>query len=109
MMMTSSPRTRGTALLAAALALTACTKGGREDYVKDADTGAAAPATVQTVNSPTTPDSTAGVSRRTGVPQAAGDTNASGVNKGTIQSNDNTRSVPGAATGAPTTPAPRTP
>lgn len=97
--------TRAAALLATVTALAACTKGGREDYVKDGDTGTASPATVQTVNTPTTPDSTAGVSRRTGAPGAAGDTNASGVGKGTIQSNDQTRSVPGAATGVP----PKTP
>jgi len=95
---------RSAALLAAATALAACTKGGREDYAKDGDTGAASPAAAQTVNSPASPDSTAGVSRRTGVPSSAGDTNTA-AGKGTIQSNENTRSVPGAATGAP----PKTP
>lgn len=103
--MTHSTLARGLALLAA-LALAACTKGGREDYVKDADSGAASPATVQTVNSPNAPDSTAGVSQRAGVPAAAGDTNAA-RNTGTIQSNPNTRAVPGAATGA--APTPKTP
>jgi hypothetical protein len=97
---------RQLAALLVAAALVACSpgNGGREDYVKDGDTGTAAPATVQTVNNPSGPDSTAGVSRRTGDQGRAGDTTASGVEKGTIQSNDNTKSVPGAATGAPTTP-----
>jgi hypothetical protein len=96
---------RSAALLAAATtALAACTTGGREDYVKDGDSGAAAPAATQTVNAPVAPDSTAGVSRRTGVPSSAGDTNTA-TGKGTIQTNDNTRGVPGAATGAP----PKTP
>ncbi len=96
---------RGAVLLAAAATLAACTQGGREDYVKDGDSGAASPAAVQTVNAPQTADSTAGVSRRTGVPGAAGDTTGSGVQKGTIGTNDNTRSVPGAATGTvPKTP-----
>ena len=94
---------RGLTLLGAAAALAACTAGGREDYVKDGDTGAAAPATVQTVNQPTAPDSTAGVSRRTGTPGSIGDTNSAGIQKGTIGTNDNTRAVPGAATGAPPT------
>jgi hypothetical protein len=92
---------RGFTLLGAAAALAACTAGGRDDYVKDGDTGAAAPATVQTVNQPTAPDSTAGVSRRTGTPGNAGDTNTAPTPKGTIGTNDNTRAVPGAATGAP--------
>lgn len=93
---------RALSLGAVATALSACVaEGGRGDYAKDGDSGAAAPATVQTVNAPQTADSTAGVSRRTGAPGAAGDTNASGVNKGTIGTNDNTRAVPGAATGNP--------
>ena len=100
--MTSPILSRGAAALLAAALLAACqAEGGREDYVKDADSGTAAPATVQTVNRPEAPDSTAGVSRRTGEKGATGDTSASGINKGTIQSNENTRSVPGAATGAP--------
>ena len=107
--MTMQTLTRGATIAAAALALAACsTEGGREDYVKDGDTGAASPATVQTVNQPTSPDSTAGVSRRTGERGSAGDTLGSGVGKGTIETNDNTRAVPGAATGAAPTP-PKTP
>lgn len=102
--MTIPTLARGATLLAAAAALAACTAGGREDYVKDGDSGAAAPATVQTVNTPITPDSTAGVSRRTGVPGPAGDTTASGINKGTIGTSDNPQAVPGAATGAPPRP-----
>jgi len=67
------------ATLVAALGITlaalgACTKGGRSDYVKDADTGAAAPATTPTVDNPQAPDSTAGVSERTGKRGVAGDT-----------------------------------
>ena len=107
--MTSQPLARGAVRLAAALTLAACTQGGRDDYVKDGDSGAAAPATVQTVNSPTNPDSTAGVSRRTGERNVAGDTNASGIGKGTIGTNDNTRSVPGAATGTAPVPPKTTP
>ena len=100
--MTSHMLARGAARLAAVALLAACVaEGGRGDYAKDGDSGAAAPAAVQTVNAPQTADSTAGVSRRTGAPGAAGDTNASGVGKGTIGTNDNTRTVPGAATGNP--------
>ena len=103
--MTIPTISRGIVLLAAAGALAACdTQGGREDYVKDADSGAASPATVQTVTNPSAPDSTAGVSQRAGVPAPAGDTNAA-RGTGTIQSNPNTRAVPGAATGTtPKTP-----
>lgn len=107
--MTSHTLTRGATPLLAAALLAACTPaGGREDYAKDGDTGAAAPATVQTVNHPTVADSTAGVSRRTGARGAAGDTNASGVDKGTIGTNDNTRAVPGAATGTAPATTPKT-
>ena len=105
--MTHSTFARGVALLAA-VTLAACTKGGREDYVKDADTGTAAPATVQTVNSPVAPDSTAGVSQRSGTRAMAGDTNAA-RGTGTIQSNPNTRAVPGAATGTTTGTVPKRP
>jgi hypothetical protein len=74
---TSLAAARGVALatLAAAL-LAACggTKSGRSDYVRDGDTGQAAPATVPTVNNPQAPDSTAGVSQRTGSTAASGDT-----------------------------------
>lgn len=100
-------RNSTTMMMAAAatvFSLAACTKGGREDYADDAEGGAAAPAAVQTFNAPGGPDSTAGISRRTGRPASAGDT-TSAAGKGTIQTNDNTRSVPGAATGTP----PRTP
>lgn len=70
------------ATLAAALGMTlaalgACTKGGRSDYVRDADTGAAAPATTPTLDNPRAPDSTAGVSERTGKRGVAGDTTGS--------------------------------
>jgi hypothetical protein len=64
------------ALGTAVAALGACggSKGGRSDYVHDADTGAAAPATQPTLDHPAAPDSTAGVSQRTGQPGVAGDT-----------------------------------
>lgn len=64
------------ALGATAVALGACggSKGGRSDYVKDADTGAASPATTPTLDRPEGPDSTAGVSQRTGQRGVAGDT-----------------------------------
>jgi hypothetical protein len=100
--MTHLDHARRATLVAAAAALAACTQGGRDDYAKDGDTGAAAPAAVLTPNHPTTADSTAGVSRRTGERGSAGDTTASGIDKGTIGTSDNPRAVPGAATGAPT-------
>ena len=56
--------------IALALALAACgTEGGRSDYVNDT---AASPATVPTPDNPGAPDSTAGMSQRTGAPGAAG-------------------------------------
>ncbi|HET7458907.1 MAG TPA: hypothetical protein VFJ74_14755 [Gemmatimonadaceae bacterium] len=75
-MITSLRTTRVAAALVAAAALAACggTKSGRSDYVRDGDTGAASPASTPTLNSPAAPDSTAGVSQRTGTPGAAGDT-----------------------------------
>ncbi|HKG91876.1 MAG TPA: hypothetical protein VKA84_08300 [Gemmatimonadaceae bacterium] len=65
-----------TAAAALLAALAACgTKGGRDDYAKDGDSGAAAPATVPTPDASRPPDSTAGVSTQTGRPQGvAGDT-----------------------------------
>jgi hypothetical protein len=69
-----APLVRRAAALAALAAVAACeAKGGRDDYAGDADTGAAAPATVLTPSTPGTPDSTAGVSQRTGQPGVAGD------------------------------------
>jgi hypothetical protein len=61
---------------ALSVSLVACggSKGGRSDYVQDADTGAAAPATKLTPDNPAAPNSTAGVSERTGKPGVAGDT-----------------------------------
>ncbi len=78
-----SQRSRGRLLaavapLAALTALAAC--GGEmktppPDYANDADTGAAAPATQQTLSpNPSMGDSTTGMSRGTGVGNAAGDT-----------------------------------
>ena len=66
-----SHRTRSIAFL---VALAAC--GGNKDasYANDADTGAAAPATQQTLSpNPAMGDSTQGLQDRTGQPQAAGD------------------------------------
>ena len=42
------------ALLGACCMLAACTKGGRSDYVRDGDSGAAAPATMTDANHPAT-------------------------------------------------------
>ena len=67
----------GVALGATLAALGGCTQGGRDDYVRDGDTGAASPATVPTVDNPQAPDSTAGVSARTGTRGVAGDTSGS--------------------------------
>ena len=79
------------ALGSSVAALGACdSKGGRSDYVQDGDTGAAAPATVPTVDNPATPDSTAGVSQRTGERGVAGDTLGSKGNPAST--------TPGAAT-----------
>ena len=74
-MMRTPQIARAAALAAVVAALTACTpSGGRENYNKaDEDTGQASPATVLTPNSPGAPDSTTGVSQRTGKPGMAGD------------------------------------
>ena len=62
------------ALVGAVCALAACTKGGRSDYVRDGDTGAAAPATMTDANHPTTSqDSAAAVTSSTNGPAVAGD------------------------------------
>lgn len=61
---------RSFAALSLATALTACgAEGAKGDYVNDS---AAAPATVITPNNPGAPDSTAGMSQRTGTPGVAG-------------------------------------
>jgi hypothetical protein len=69
---------RATTITGAALAATllaACGGGGKQpEYANDADTGAAAPATQQTLSpNPAMGDSTQGLQERTGQPQAAGD------------------------------------
>ena len=72
-----SLRTLATPPLAAALvALADCGSGGNQPkYANDGDTGAAAPATQQTLSpNPAMGDSTAGMSRGTGVGNMAGDT-----------------------------------
>jgi hypothetical protein len=71
------PAARSAIALLAVAALGACT--GKSRYARDGDTGAAAPATVRDMSAtPNAPDSTAGVSRPTGRPGAAGDTLGSG-------------------------------
>ena len=67
------------ALAAAVVVGAACgAQGGRDDYAKDGDTGAAAPATEGGYDQSTAemigPDSGPGTQARTGTPGAAGDT-----------------------------------
>jgi uncharacterized lipoprotein len=75
MMQQQIKRAAAVAGIVAVAALGACdVKGGREHYNKaDEDTGQAAPAAVPTPNSPSAPDSTAGVSQGTGKAGPAGD------------------------------------
>lgn len=62
-------------LAAALVALAACGGGNKPNYANDADSGAAAPATQQTLSpNPSMGDSTTGMSRGTGVGNMAGDT-----------------------------------
>jgi hypothetical protein len=71
--MTSRILARAT-LVGAVCTLAACTKGGRSDYVRDGDTGAAAPATMTDASHPTTSaDSNAAVSPNVKGPAVAGD------------------------------------
>lgn len=67
---------RPAAALAAALALAACSgKATTPKYANDADSGAASPATQQSLSpNPSMGDSTVGMSRGTGVANMAGDT-----------------------------------
>ena len=69
---TRAARLAAAILLAATAAACGGSGNGRTDYVKDGDTGAAAPATVLTPDNPGAPDSTTGMSQRTGTPGAAG-------------------------------------
>lgn len=63
------------AALGAALLLAACGGSTKPNYANDADSGAAAPATQQSLSpNPSMGDSTAGMSRGTGVGNMAGDT-----------------------------------
>lgn len=87
--------------LLAGVALVACGGGGdKPTYAKDGDTGAAAPATQQTLSpQPNMGDSTAGVAHSTGVGNAAGDTlGAMGKAAGQPQM---TPGTPGAPSGTP--------
>jgi hypothetical protein len=68
---------RATVVALLGTALAACgPEGGREGYAGDGDTGAAAPATTPTFDAPGGPDSTTGVSERTGEKGPAGDRQA---------------------------------
>ena len=92
------------AALAAVALLAACgTEGGRSDYVKDGDTGAAAPATVVTPNAPGAPDSTAGMSQRAGAPGVAGTRQGANGDSG-IRSGSPAGTSPGTGTTAPKRP-----
>lgn len=66
-------RLAGLALVAASLA--ACgAEGGRSDYVRDGDTGAASPAATFTPDNPGAPDSTTGLT-----PERAGSKGTAGT------------------------------
>lgn len=71
----TTPRASAAALALAVVAgLAACGSANRPAYANDGDTGAAAPATQQTLSpNPAMGDSTAGLQGRTGRPMAAGD------------------------------------
>jgi hypothetical protein len=89
---------------AAALALAACGKSDDAPaYAKDGDTGAAAPATQQTLSpNPSMGDSTMGTARGTGAPGVAGDTlGALGKSAGSPTTGARPDSGRKRATGAP--------
>ena len=67
------------ATVAALVTTTACVGG--KDTGRDGDTGAAAPAATFTPDNPGAPDSTTGMSQRTGQPGAAG-TRVTGTDSG---------------------------
>ena len=96
--------TRFGTLALLALALGAC---GRQEgdpaNAKDGDTGAAAPATQQTLSpNPAMGDSTMGAARGTGAPAAAGDTlGALGKSAGSPTTGAPADTGPKGATGAP--------
>ena len=92
------------ASLATVALLAACgTEGGRSDYVKDGDTGAASPATVPTPDNPGAPDSTSGMSQRAGAPGTAG--TRQGVNGDSgIRSNSPAGTNPGTGNATPKRP-----
>lgn len=72
----------GVALSAVSATMVACSggKAGDADYANDGDTGAAAPATQQTLSpNPAMGDSTQGLQERTGRPGVAGDSGGPGV------------------------------
>ena len=85
-------------IVAASLLVAACGGSKAPEYANDGDTGAAAPATQQTLSpNPTMGDSTMASARGTGAPAMAGDTmGATGKSAGVP---DSTRGKP--RTGAP--------
>lgn len=123
-------RHRARILTSTALAFTvtgtlvaACKGGGKDNavgrpYANEGDTGAAAPATQQTLSpNPSMGDSTVGMSRGTGVGNAAGDTagafgkaaGAHGAIPGKPTSGPPGSGMPNTANGAPQSPVPARP
>ncbi|MGZ8455218.1 MAG: hypothetical protein ACXWZ4_01235 [Gemmatirosa sp.] len=95
---------RATTIASVALAalLTACGGGAKPEYANDGDTGAAAPATQQTLSpNPGMGDSTAGLQGRTGQPQAAGDSGQPAITPLDTSKGQNPPPVPPPATKRP--------
>lgn len=93
-------RLAGVALAAALLA--ACgPDGGRSDYQRDGDTGAASPATTPTPDNPGAPDSTTGLSpERAGSPGTAGTRTTTDGDSG-IRSTSPASTAPGQGNNTP--------
>ena len=96
-------RLRITALVAVALLAACGGKDGRSDYVKDGDTGAASPATTPTPDNPGAPDSTSGMSQRTGSPGMAGTRQGANGDSG-IRSTSPAGTNPGTGSATPKRP-----
>lgn len=96
---------RAGALLAILLA--ACVGGskdtGKDQYVGDADTGAASPATTPTPDNPGAPDSTSGMSQRVPSPGAAGTRQGTSGDSG-IRSTSPASTTPGVGNQTPKRP-----
>jgi hypothetical protein len=93
--------TIASAVLASAL-LAACGGGNQPKYANDADTGAAAPATQQTLSpNPGMGNSTQGMQERTGQPQAAGDSGQPAITPLDTSRGQNRPPVPPPATKRP--------